>query len=259
MASSGEKLKKLSLRNVSKTAVLIIGMALFGSIALFTALIVMANTYNLRASGAAYDSLRDTASSLGSESDGFDAEHIGALDAEMLEINPDYVCWLKIDGTDIDYPVVRGYNNKQYLNTSFHGESNLAGAVFMDYRNTGNFTSHKVGESLPHIILYGHNVPGGGIFSDLRKFLDEKFLEENRIITIIVNDQVIEYEIFSARLTDIQDPAYYLNFSTPRSFPNFADRIDAPLIATQIITLSTCTRGGSDDERLVVQGYRILD
>jgi len=252
---------KDSFRRVSKTAALIIAILICGGIALFTTIIVVAHLNSIRASQAEYDQLREIAGDIEAEPgvDGTGTTHLGALDVEMLQINPDYVGWIRIEGTDIDYPVVRGDDNEKYLHTSFYGEENITGAVFMDYRNVGDLTTHKIGDSLPHIIIYGHNLQQGGMFSDLRRLLNKQFFEEHRIITLIVNDKEIEFEIFSARRTDINDPAYNLNLDNPRLFARFADRIDAPLTATQIITLSTCIRGGSDDSRIVVQGYRLLD
>jgi len=250
---------KGSVRRVSKTAALIIAILICAAVALFTTIIVVAHLSSIRASQVEYDHLRELAGDIETQPGEDGLFHLGALDAEMLQINPDYVGWIRIDGTDIDYPVVRGTDNEKYLHTSFYGEENITGAVFMDYRNVGDLTTHKLGESLPHIIIYGHNLQQGGMFSDLRRLLNSQFYEEHRIITLIVNDKHIEFEIFSARRTDIHDPAYDLNLDNPRSFARFADKIDAPLRATQIITLSTCIRGGSDDARIVVQGYRLLD
>jgi len=256
--ATGQNGRKLSLRKVSVTVLLTVAILIFGSIALFTTLLVMANTSEFRASRAEYDSYRELASDIESNPDEYDGVYLSALDEEMLQINPDYVCWIRIDGTGIDYPVVRGTDNNKYIYTSFNGEPNLAGTLFMDFRNEGDLLNSYVGEALPHILIYGHNLERGGMFSHLRRFLDERFMEENQIITLVVHGQTVEYRIFSARLTDINDPAYFLNFSEQRAFSRFADRIDAPLHATQIITLSTCTTGGSDSARLVVQGYRLL-
>lgn len=41
---------------------------------------------------------------------------------KLLEINPDTVGYLKIDGTAIDYPVVKGKDNDYYLTHDFYGE-----------------------------------------------------------------------------------------------------------------------------------------
>jgi len=250
MASNSKT--KTTVRRVSKTAALIIATVLFACVAFFTTLVVLAHTSSLRASRAEYDHLREVADEVGMESGEFNGAHLSPLDIEMLQINSDYVAWLRIDGTAIDYPVVRGLDNTKYIDISFHGEKNVAGAIFMDYRN--------VGEDLPHIIIYGHNLQRGGMFSDLRKFLNRQYMEDNPIITLVVNGEEIDFVIFSARLTDISDPAYDLDLSNPRTFARFADKIDAPLQATQIITLSTCARrDGGGDARIVVQGYRVFN
>ena len=238
-------------RRMSKTVVLIIAILACGTIALFTTIVVVAHTNSIRASGIEYENLRELAGDLETGYEGSGNIQLSAAEQEMRQINPDYVAWIRIDGTNIDYPVVRGNDNMHYLKTSFYGEANIIGSIFMDYRN--------VGESLPHIILYGHNLQQGGMFTDLLKFFNPQFLEENDRITLIVNDEVIEYEIFSVRLSDITDPAYDLDFGEPRYFARFANRVNAPLQATQILTLSTCTRGGSDDARVIIQAYRLFD
>jgi len=248
---------KKNFWKISKTAGIVLAIVIFGFVALVTSIIVMVHTSNLRASRAEYDLLREIAGEVEAGAAEAGTLHLSALDREMLDINPDYVAWLKIDGTGIDYPVVRGSDNEKYLNISFSGEENIAGALFMDYRITGDLLADRAGERIPHIIIYGHNLQQGGMFTGLRSFLSERFLEENNIITLIVNDQIIEYEIFSARVSSIEDYAYFLNFDESHQFPRFANRIDAPLAATQIITLSTCTRGGSDDARIIIQGYRL--
>jgi len=248
---------KSSIRKVAVTIGLTVAILIFGSIAFFTTIVVMANASDLRASRAEYDSLRELADAI--DTDEFSEDQTSALDEEMRQLNPDYVCWLRVSGTGIDYPVVRGSDNSRYINTSFSGEPNRAGTLFMDYRVTGDILAQSADDSIPHIIIFGHNLQQGGMFGDLRKFLNSQFLEENNIITLIVNDRAVDFEIFSARMSDINDPAYFIDFSGPQAFPRFADRVEAPLKATQIITLSTCTSGGSKDARMIVQGYRLLD
>jgi len=168
------------------------------------------------------------------------------FDIEMRQINPDFVCWITVEGTNINYPVVRGTDNETYLYLSFFGEQTQFGVPFMDYRNVGAF--------VPHIIIYGHNTRHNNLFTDLHSFLDSDFFEKNRVISLKVNGRIIEYEIFSARLTDINDPAYFLDFSNPGAFEAFLERNSAPADAVQILTLSTCVRGPNDNERLIVQG-----
>ena len=167
----------------------------------------------------------------------------------MRRINPDYVGVIRIEGV-LDYPVVRGEDNVKYLSTSYGGDGNAYGAIFMDYRCAG--------DDVPHIIIYGHNAVdtdrNSYLFNGLQRFLDEQFMAAHPVITFVKNDAIFEFEVFSARITDISDPAYQLDFSAPESFDAFLERNGAPPGASQILTLSTCYVGGGDDGRLVVQG-----
>ena len=50
----------------------------------------------------------------------------------MLELNPDYVGWLTVYGTEVDGPVVQGEDNDEYLRTDFYGDYSIGGVFFMD-------------------------------------------------------------------------------------------------------------------------------
>ena len=208
----------------------------------------------MNAARTEYNTLRAVASQRDIEAETHVAaqfpQHINVFDAMMREINPHFVCWIRIEGTRIDYPVVRAQDNEQYLQRTFAGAENEHGAVFMDYRNMGDF--------VPHIIIYGHNTRYGNMFSDLHRFLNQDFLAENPYITLITDGRVVNYSIFSARRTDIHDPAFFLDFSEQGAFHHFLYRIGAPADATQIITLSTCVSGNNADERVIVQGALII-
>ena len=177
-------------------------------------------------------------------------QKLNPMSEEMLAINPDYVGWIIINGTAISYPVVKGSDNEKYLNTAFGGKENISGTIFMDYRCSGEY--------VPHIILYGHNsVDFNGRFfrfGGLRYYLDGQYMAEHPEIMLAENNYVSVFEIFSARETDINDPAYYLDFSEQGSFAAFAERNGAPAGAEKIITLSTCVDNGNDDRRMIVQG-----
>ena len=173
-------------------------------------------------------------------------QYVSVFDTEMRGINQDYICWIKIEDTAIDHPVVRGDDNDKYLNTSFFNEKNGLGALFMDYRCAGDY--------VPHIIIFGHNARSGDLFGGLKKFLNKKYLEEHPVVTLKVNDHLVEFEIFSVRETTVADPAYDLDFSTPGSFQAFAEVCGAPEDAAQILTLSTCVSAGNNDARVILQG-----
>jgi len=68
----------------------------------------------------------------------------------LQRLNPDIVGWIVVEGTTIDYPIVRGHDNETYLHWTVLGERNSSGAIFMDHRNHGDFFD-------PHTLIYGHN------------------------------------------------------------------------------------------------------
>lgn len=164
----------------------------------------------------------------------------------LWEINPDYVGWLTVPGTVIDYPVARGADNALYLNTTFAGRANPAGSIFMDCRSMAGFASK-------HAILYGHNLKSGKMFGSLKKYLDPSFLAQNPVVAVTMPDgSRHDYIIFSARATTAWDEAYRLSFADEADFSSFAAALGAPEGTTRLLTLSTCTDGGDDYERLLI-------
>ena len=108
---------------------------------------------------------------------------------ELQKINPDIVAWIRIEGLGIDYPIVQGTDNEHYLHYTFRGEANVAGSIFLDYRNKADFSDSK-------IILYGHNMKNGSMFGSLKKYQDESVLLENQIVTIYLpGNKVWKFEV----------------------------------------------------------------
>ncbi len=96
-------------------------------------------------------------------------ENLPEIDFDGLRaINGDIVAWIQIPGIGMDYPVVQGKDNEHYLHYTFDGKENKAGSIFLDYRNRADFTDDKM-------ILYGHNMKDGSMFSNLKNFEDARF------------------------------------------------------------------------------------
>lgn len=104
-----------------------------------------------------------------------------SIDFQALkEINPDIVAWIRVPEL-FDYPVVQGEDNQYYLSHTFRKESNIAGSIFLDYRNSRDFTDSKN-------IIYGHNMKDGSMFHVLRKFQDMDFYNKHREILLYLPD-----------------------------------------------------------------------
>ncbi len=89
---------------------------------------------------------------------------------DLMEINPDVCGWITIEGTNIDYPIVYGKDNQEYLKMDVFREYSLAGSVFLDHDNSRDFSD-------PYNILYGHHMDNGAMFGQIIDFLDEDFFE----------------------------------------------------------------------------------
>jgi len=166
---------------------------------------------------------------------------------ELNALNNDFVGWITVSPS-IDYPVVQGRDNNKYINTTFLGHRNTAGAIFMDYRHADGFDEEVC-------ILYGHNTRDGSMFSALVRYLDQRYLQENPNITITTRDgRRLSYRIFAARFTDAWDIAYTIGVNdTARAFEEFSG---APENINHFLLLSTCTRNANDDERVLIFAAR---
>ena len=159
--------------------------------------------------------------------------------------NPDTIAYLKVNGTNIDYVVVKGNDNNYYLNHNFNKETNISGWIFSDYRN-------KFDGSDKNIIIYGHNTYDGSMFGTLRNILDNEWKsnKENLKITLVTEKDTYYYEVFSTYIIDPEE--YYINttFNTDNEFNKFIKTIKARSnydynidlnVSDTILTLSSCS------------------
>ncbi len=90
------------------------------------------------------------------------------IDFQTLKTkNSDTVAYLKVNGTNIDYVVVKGEDNSYYLNHNFNKEKSVAGWIFADYHN-------KFDGSDKNIVIYGHNMKDGIMFETLKDVLTKE-------------------------------------------------------------------------------------
>ena len=180
---------------------------------------------------------------------------------ELLGINPDTVGWLKVNNTNIDYPVVLGKDNDYYLKRDFYKNSNRHGWVFLDYRNSVDHLSRNS-------IIYAHNLANQKMFGTLRYVLNSSWYKKasNQIITFNSINENMKFQIFSIYkvpvtsdylLTDFPSNEAYLDFIKMikgRSIYDFNIEVDEN---DKILTLSTCSNG--HDQRLVVHAKLITE
>ena len=109
---------------------------------------------------------------------------------DMSALSEDVVAWLTVDDTNIDYPVMQGIDNSEYLNKDPFGEYSLAGSIFLDARNAPDFSD-------PYSLIYGHHMEYGRMFGALDEFLDEDYFDAHLTGSLTVADKVYAIRFFA--------------------------------------------------------------
>ena len=121
---------------------------------------------------------------------------------ELMAINEDVVGWLTVDDTNIDYPVVQGENDMEYVNKDVYGDFALSGAIFLSCLNSSDFTD-------PYNLVYGHHMSNGGMFGDVESFLEADFFSGHETGTLYLLDRTVQIELFACLETDAYDSMVY--------------------------------------------------
>ena len=176
----------------------------------------------------------------------------------LRQINPDVVAWIRFDEPSIiSYPVVKSADNKEYLTKTFTESDNKLGAIFMDMRNTSDFSDKNT-------MIYGHNMKiGGEMFSQLKEYEEESFYKEHPNFYIYTPDgKTRTYTVFSAAVVKDTADQYNLTYATDEAFESYLkmckedsayDTGTEVNAQSQIVSLSTCTNV-REDERFLLQG-----
>ena len=177
----------------------------------------------------------------------------------LKEKNSDIVAYLKVNGTNIDYVVVKGNDNSYYLNHNIYKEYNIAGSIFMDYHN-------KLDGKDRNIVIYGHNTSDGSMFGTLKNTLNKDWYEneENREIVLATEDEEYYYQVFSTY--SVKPNNYYINtqFDNDKKFDSFIKDLKVKSIYNynvevskedKILTLSSCY--GNSSRRVVLHAKLI--
>ena len=179
--------------------------------------------------------------------------------AALIAINPDVIGYLKVNNTNIDYPVVIAEDNKYYLNRNLYQEEDENGWIFMDFRNSDKHLNDNT-------IIYGHNMYYSGVmFGTLHKTLNASWYKnpDNLQIQFDTMYESMKWQIYSiytiAKTTDYlkvsfetaEEKLAYIDMTRNRSIHNFEIDVTEN---DKILTLSTCT---GDNSRLVIHAKLI--
>ena len=228
-----------------------IGVLIFGGIFCFSAYMAGRDIFEARKEAAAFRKLREAAS-----------DYMETAEQK----DPDYVGWLKIPGTRIDYPVMsRASDPEYYLHRAFDESRSSGGTPFLGQLSDKDSTC---------MIVYGHNMKNGSMFGTLDDYKSEKWQTEHPVIEFFVDGEVREYEVFAAAesrvLYEDEEGFRYYRSGGDLSEEEYGKLITwlqensdyetgiIPEYGEQILMLSTCSYH-TKDGRFVVAARRISE
>ena len=184
---------------------------------------------------------------------------------EIYEMNNHTVGWIKIEGTQIDYPVMQTPEEPNYyLNRNFNKEDNVNGSIYA--REVCSIDGPS-----DNVTIYGHNMASGKMFAELHKYTTKSAWDNNSLIFFDTLYEYHTYKIFAVfqtsanlgqgfsyhQFVDAETPAEFDEFVATCKKLAFYDTGITPVYGDKLITLSTCTGPSENNNRLVVVAMRI--
>lgn len=170
--------------------------------------------------------------------------------AALARENPDLAGWVRVPGTDIDYPVMQTPGEPQfYLRRAFDKSWSLAGTPFAD-------AACRLDEPGENVLVYGHNLQTGAMFAPLAQYLDASFWRQHPTVEFDTLSRRGTYRIFAVVAAQADAPLYQpLAGADADAFAAWADWVaqhrlyDAgplPAQGQRVVTLSTCDNAAAD-------------
>jgi sortase B len=164
--------------------------------------------------------------------------------SQLQKINPDVCAWLTVNDTNIDYPVVQGENNSEYLNQAVDKSFSLSGSIFLDSGNANDFSD-------PYSLIFGHHMDGEVMFGEIPYFLESDYFNSHTSGVLFTLEHTYYIQWFACLKTNSHDLKIYnpTAYSNQSSMSVLLDYIKSN--ATQyrdigvstsdsIVALSTC-------------------
>lgn len=112
--------------------------------------------------------------------------------------NADIGGWIRIDGTDISYPVMKNAGSDYYANHNFRQQYSAYGVPYFDSRNT-LVSSQSRNKTL---IIYGNNTGDGQMLSSLLEYRRADFFKEHAVIDMSTLFSADKWQLFAVMVLD---------------------------------------------------------
>lgn len=185
--------------------------------------------------------------------------------AALRDQNSDFIGWISIEDTKLDFPVMYAPNNKDfYLRHDFNKEYSVYGVPYLDEK-----TTLGANDQSENLVIYGHNMKTGTIFGCLTGYKEAGYYQQHPYVQFdtVYGDGI--YEVFAAFSIDVAaDTSFVYNQYVDmdeETYDTYVEEVISrsdvdtgirPVYGEQLLTLSTCEYS-SDNGRYVVVARRV--
>ena len=174
---------------------------------------------------------------------------------DLKKLNPDVKAWIQMPKTNIDYPVVQGQDDMEYINKNVYGEFELSGAIFLSCLNKDDFSD-------PYNLVYGHNMKNGGMFADVADFTNKEYFETHQKGKLYLTDATRKIRFFACmKVTAADAKIYHPDGYRKENLKDLLDYIQANAVQyrdvnvadeNSLIALSTCSEAETNGRVVLI-------
>ena len=174
---------------------------------------------------------------------------------DLKKLNPDVKAWSQVPKTNIDYPVVQGQDDMEYINKNVYGEFELSGAIFLSCLNKDDFSD-------PYNLVYGHNMKNGGMFADVADFTNKEYFETHQKGKLYLTDATRKIRFFACmKVTAADAKIYHPDGYRKENLKDLLDYIQANAVQyrdvnvadeNSLIALSTCSEAETNGRVVLI-------
>lgn len=174
---------------------------------------------------------------------------------DLKKLNPDVKAWIQVPKTNIDYPVVQGQDDMEYINKNVYGEFELSGAIFLSCLNKDDFSD-------PYNLVYGHNMKNGGMFADVVDFTNKEYFETHQKGKLYLTDATRKIRFFACmKVTAADAKIYHPDGYRKENLKDLLDYIQANAVQyrdvnvadeNSLIALSTCSEAETNGRVVLI-------
>ena len=174
---------------------------------------------------------------------------------DLKKLNPDVKAWIQVPKTNIDYPVVQGQDDMEYINKNVYGEFELSGAIFLSCLNKDDFSD-------PYNLVYGHHMKNGGMFADVADFTNKEYFETHQKGKLYLTDATRKIRFFACmKVTAADAKIYHPDGYRKENLKDLLDYIRANAVQyrdvnvadeNSLIALSTCSEAETNGRVVLI-------